>query len=132
MQPGISGISFVKGELHIAPIFNQGAKASMKLSGHSEASEILGFLNEGDLDLLSKNKPSANDDQEQTTLTDYFGFHSWLIRNDVGVGAQLYNRAASPKLLMKSFQITISCALTEIIKAKHALIDLFIEKFNKY
>jgi hypothetical protein len=80
------------------------------------------------LDLLSKNKPSANDDQEQTTLIDYFGFHSWLIRDDVGVGAQLYNRAASPKLLMKSFQITISCALTEIIKAKHALIDLFIEK----
>jgi len=80
------------------------------------------------LDLLSKNKPSANDDQEQTTLTDYFGFHSWLIRDGVGVGAQLYNRAASPKLLMKSFQITISCALTEIIKAKHALIDLFIEK----
>ena len=52
----ISGILFNGGELQIAPVFNKGAKASMKLSGHSEASEILGFLNERDLDLLSKNK----------------------------------------------------------------------------
>jgi len=52
----ISGISFDKGELKIAPVFNKEAKASMTLSGHSEASEILGFLNERDLDLLSKNK----------------------------------------------------------------------------
>ncbi len=52
----ISGITLDKGELHIAPVFNKGAKASMKLFGHSEAAEILGFLNERDLDLLSKNK----------------------------------------------------------------------------
>ncbi|WP_404389870.1 hypothetical protein [Pseudoalteromonas phenolica] len=80
------------------------------------------------LDLLSKNKPAANDGSVQTTLTDYFGFHSWLRRDDIGVGAHLYKRAESPKLLIKSFQITISSALFEINKAKHALIDLFSKK----
>ena len=80
------------------------------------------------LDLLSKNKPAASDDSVQTTLTDYFGFHSWLRRDDIGVGSQLYQRAGSPKLLMRSFQITISSALIEINKAKHALIDLFHKK----
>ena len=80
------------------------------------------------LDLLSKNKPAASDDSVQTTLTDYFGFHSWLRRDDIGVGSQLYQRAGSPKLLMRSFQITISSALIETNKAKHALIDLFHKK----
>ncbi|GAA5142625.1 hypothetical protein [Thalassotalea piscium] len=80
------------------------------------------------LDLLSKSKPAVSDGSVQTTLTDYFGFHSWLRRDDIGVGAQLYKRAESPKLLMWSFQITISSALIEINKAKHALIDLFNKK----
>ncbi|MCF2950378.1 hypothetical protein L0668_19875 [Paraglaciecola aquimarina] len=80
------------------------------------------------LDLLSKNKPAAIDEPVQTTLTDYFGFHSWLRRDDIGVGTQLYNRAASPKLLMKSFQVTISCSLIEINKAKHTLIDVLRKK----
>lgn len=80
------------------------------------------------LDLLSKNKPAAKDDSNQTTLTGYFGFHSWLRRDDIGVGSQLYQRAGSPKLLMRSFQITISSALIEINRAKHALIDLLRKK----
>lgn len=80
------------------------------------------------LDLLSKNKPAASDDSDQTTLTDYFGFHSWLRRDDIGVGSQLYQRAGSPKLLMRSFEITISSALIEVNKAKQALIDLFRKK----
>ena len=80
------------------------------------------------LDLLSKNKPAARDDSDQTTLTDYFGFHTWLRRDDVGVGSQLYQRAESPKALMRSFQITVCSALIEINKAKHALIDLFRRK----
>lgn len=77
------------------------------------------------LDLLSKSKAAASDNEEQTTLTDYLGFHSWLGREDIGVGAELYRRAASPKLLMSSFLITISTALEQINIAKHAIIDLF-------
>jgi hypothetical protein len=77
------------------------------------------------LDLLSKSKAAASDNEEQTTLTDYLGFHSWLVREDVGVGAELYRRAASPKLLMSSFMITISTALEQINNSKHAIIDMF-------
>ncbi len=86
--------------------------------------ELLNYNDYKYLDLLSKTKAAASDEEEQTTLTDYFGFHSWLRRDDVGVGAELYRRAASPKLLMSSFLITIATALEHINKSKHAIIEV--------
>ncbi len=77
------------------------------------------------LDQLSKTKPAAKDDTEQSTLTEWFGFHSWLRLEGVGVGEALFNRIASPKLLTKSLQVSCSTALLELHKAKHALIDIF-------
>jgi len=79
------------------------------------------------LNLLTKTKPSPSDSIEQKTLTDWFGFHLWLRRDDLGVGNDLFNRVASPKSLIKSFRITIETALLELHHGKHALIDLFKE-----
>lgn len=80
------------------------------------------------LDQLSKTKRAANDETEQSTLTDWFGFHSWLRLDEVGIGEALFNRIASPKLLTKSLQVSFSAALVELHRAKHALIDLFTAK----
>lgn len=80
------------------------------------------------LDLLTKTKPAASDDVVQRTLTAWFGFHSWLRRDDIGIGNELYNRLASPKALIKSLRITVETALIELHQAKHALIELFKEQ----
>ncbi|WP_445945593.1 hypothetical protein [Shewanella sp.] len=77
------------------------------------------------LDQLSKTKPAAKDETEQSTLTEWFGFHSWLRLEEVGIGEALFNRISSPKLLTKSLQVSCSAALVELHRAKHALIDLF-------
>lgn len=86
------------------------------------------FLSQSDfkyLDLLTKTKPAADDESEQATLTDWFGFHSWLRRDDIGIGSELFNRAASPKLLINSLKTTNASALIELHKSKHALIEVF-------
>lgn len=68
-------------------------------------------------------------DVEQTTLTDWFGYSTWLREEDVGIGHDLYSRLASPKALITSFITTITVQLNEIQSAKDALIELF--KANK-
>lgn len=83
------------------------------------------------LDAVSKTVPAASDESSQTTLTDYFAFHSWLRRDDIGVGHELFNRIASPKSLIGSFCSTVSTALVQINEAKHKLIEIFKkEKIN--
>ncbi len=67
----------------------------------------------------------GNTDVEQTTLTDWFGYSTWLREGDAGVGHDLYSRLASPKALMTSFITTIAVQLKEIQSAKDALIELF-------
>lgn len=79
------------------------------------------------LDLLTKTKAAPSDDIDQNTLTDWFGSHLWLRRDDLGVGNDLFNRVASPESLIKSFRITTETALLELHYAKHALIELFKE-----
>lgn len=66
-------------------------------------------------------------DSRQVTLTDWFGFSTWLRRGDVGVGHELYCKLASPKALVNSFVATITVALNEIQFAKDALIKFFKE-----
>lgn len=83
------------------------------------------------LDQLSKTKLAAKDESEQNTLTEWFGFHSWLRLDEVGVGSELFNRVVSPKLLTNSLQITCATALIELHNAKHSLINLFIVKAVK-
>lgn len=91
----------------------------------------LSFLSNDDfrfLDLLCKTKPAAKDESEQNTLTDWFGFHSWLRLDEIGIGSELFNRIASPKVLTKSLQVTCATALLELHNAKHALINLLSAK----
>ena len=71
----------------------------------------------------------ASTDVEQTTLTDWFGYSTWLREDSVGVGHDLYSRLASPKALMTSFITTVAVQLNEIQSAKDALIEFF--KANK-
>lgn len=62
---------------------------------------------------------------EQTTLTDWFGYSTWLREDDVGVGHDLYSRLASPKALITSFITTVTVQLNQIQSAKNALILFF-------
>jgi len=71
----------------------------------------------------------ASTDAQQSTLTDWFAYSTWLREDDVGIGHDLYARLASPKALIASFVTTITVQLNEIQSAKDALIELF--KVNK-
>jgi len=89
-------------------------------------------LTYSEIDLLttiSETKLTLGTDFEQVTLTSWFSQHTWLRREDVGVGAELYARLSSPKALVKSFNITTEISLLEIQKSKYALIKFF--KKNK-
>lgn len=79
------------------------------------------------LDILTKTKVAPDDDIEQCTLTSWFGYHSWLRTDNYGIGNHLFNRVASPKLLIQSFRITVETGLLELHHAKHKLINLFKE-----
>ncbi len=52
----IGDINVDKGELKISPIFTSNARAKVKLTGKAELNTVLNFLNEKDLDLISKYK----------------------------------------------------------------------------
>jgi hypothetical protein len=67
----------------------------------------------------------SDDDVDQHTLTEWFAYSTWLRRDDVGVGHELYSKLASPKALVNSFVATISVGLSEIQLAKEALIRFF-------
>lgn len=78
------------------------------------------YLNE-----LTNTKVAPTDEVEQFTLTSWFSFHSWLRREDIGIGNDLYMRLASPKALITSFRFTSEISLLKIQEAKHALIAFF-------
>lgn len=79
----------------------------------------------GYLSAIEKTKKAPIDPNESFTLTDWFSFHSWLRRDDIGIGNDLFNRLASPKALSLSLRITAEVALYTIQQAKYALIDFF-------
>tara|TARA_R110001599_G_scaffold310115_1_gene517219 strand:- start:15753 stop:18029 length:2277 start_codon:yes stop_codon:yes gene_type:complete len=72
-----------------------------------------------------KAQRTSSDNVKQTTLTEWFGYSTWLRRDDIGIGHDLYSRLASPKALVASFITTICVQLNEIQLAKDALIDFF-------
>lgn len=76
---------------------------------------------------LTKTKLSARDDVVPVTLNHWFTAHSWLSRDDVGIGRELYKRLSSPKALMNSFRITVTTLLLTIQSAKHTLSRFFNE-----
>lgn len=65
------------------------------------------------------------DEADAVNLNQWFTQHTWLRRDDVGIGHDLYTRLGSPKALMSSFRITIENALLYLQTCKDALIDSF-------
>lgn len=78
---------------------------------------------------IAKVKPASKGESKQSTLTQYFTRYTWLRRDDVGIGHELFSRLASPKSLMSSFRITIETTYLEIQKLKKDLSD-FIEEIG--
>ena len=74
---------------------------------------------------LSKTKVAPNADIESTTLTKWFSQYTWLRRDDIGIGSDLYTRLASPRALIRSFEVTIGVSMLAIQKLKYELIDFF-------
>jgi len=74
---------------------------------------------------LSKTQLAPKDDIESITLTNWFTQYTWLRRDDIGIGSALYERLASPKALIRSFEITIGTSMLSIQKIKYALIQFF-------
>lgn len=76
--------------------------------------------------LALANTPTApRDEADAINLNHWFSQHTWLRRDDVGIGHDLYTRLGSPKALMNSFRITIENALLYLQACKDALIDGF-------
>lgn len=92
----------------------------IKLDGFIEAIQVAEI---NYLDTLTKTKVAPPDEKGQITLSNWISFHSWLRRDDIGLGNDLFMRVASPKALMASFITTAEVALLEIQAAKYALVE---------
>lgn len=93
-----------------------------------EENDFIGELNHSEIQYLitlSKTKLAPKVDIESITLTKWFTQYSWLRRDDIGIGNALYERLASPKALIGSFEITIGISMLAIQKIKYALIQFF-------
>jgi hypothetical protein len=102
-------------------------KLLKKGMNYSELYKTLSPVEFSFLERLTKTKVAPSDDKDQYTLTKWFGFHSWLRRDDIGIGNDMFSRLASPKALTTSFRVTTEKALCEIQEAKYALIDFFLD-----
>jgi hypothetical protein len=76
---------------------------------------------------LSKTKLAPYDPVDPINLNHWLSQHTWLRRNDVGIGHDLYTRLSSPKALMTSFRVTVETTLLHFQTSKDALHDFFKE-----
>jgi hypothetical protein len=93
-----------------------------------ESSSFTDALSESEiisLQIIGKTRTAPSHESEALTMTVWFSWHTWLRREDIGIGAELYARLASPKALVKSFNITIKVGLLQIQNSKYALIEFF-------
>lgn len=74
---------------------------------------------------LAKTSVAPLDKSDPVNLNQWFSQHTWLRRDDIGIGHELYTRIGSPKALMDSFRITIENALMYLQLCKDALINSF-------
>jgi hypothetical protein len=65
------------------------------------------------------------DKANAVNLNQWFSQHTWLRRDDIGIGHDLYARLGSPRVLMNSFRITIENALLYLQSCKDAFINSF-------
>ncbi|MCA1931698.1 hypothetical protein [Rheinheimera sp.] len=74
---------------------------------------------------LAKTSVAPWEEADARNLNQWFSQQTWLRRDDIGIGHELYTRIGSPKALMNSFRITIENALMYIQSCKDALINSF-------
>ena len=74
---------------------------------------------------LAKTSIAPRDETNAVNLNQWLSQHTWLRRDDIGIGHDLYTRLGSPKALMNSFRITIESALLYLQSCKDALLDSF-------
>ena len=79
------------------------------------------------LQALKETKISPNLNKKQESLASYFGKLDWLRRDDIGIGKELYQTLASPKLTVKSFKLSISTILIELYQCKKEIKKFLIE-----
>jgi hypothetical protein len=77
------------------------------------------------LDILKKTKVAPSAEAKVITLTHWLSGHTWLRRDDIGIGSELYSRLSSPKHLIQSFNTSIEVGLLEIQEAKYTLLKCF-------
>jgi len=93
-------------------------------------SEFLSTLRQREKDYLwglSKTKLAPDDPAAPVNLNHWLSQHTWLRRDDVGIGHDLYTRLSSPKALMTSFRVTVETTLLHFQTSKDALLDFFKE-----
>lgn len=90
-----------------------------------EFNETLTDYDRGYLDTLSNTFASPWDEADAINLNQWFSKQTWLRRDDIGIGHELYSRLGLPEALMNSFRITIEKALLYLQDCKDALIDGF-------
>ncbi|MBO1927373.1 hypothetical protein J3998_07250 [Thiomicrorhabdus sp. 6S2-11] len=73
----------------------------------------------------SLTQPAPIDEVDAINLNYWFSQHTWLRREDVGIGHELYSRLGSPRALVTSFRITIETLLIHLQACKDALISAF-------
>jgi hypothetical protein len=74
---------------------------------------------------LLETKLAPDDPVDPVNLNHWFSQYTWLRRDDVGIGHDLYTRLSSPKALMTSFRVTVETALLHFQTSKNALLDFF-------
>lgn len=74
---------------------------------------------------LTNTSVAPHDEADAVNLNQWFSQQTWLRRDDIGIGNELYTRLGSPKALMNSFRITIENALLYLQTCKDTLIKCF-------
>lgn len=83
--------------------------------------EQLQYLHE-----IYKTKAVPNSNKKQISIASYFGQLDWLRDDNLGVGNQLYETIASPKITIRSLRATASVLIMELYEAKLALKSFFM------
>jgi len=74
------------------------------------------------LSRLCKDKAAAPDPVEQKNMPEWFGFHSWL-RKDEYMGNEAFEMLASPKLAIDSLRTSFASALKHLSRVRENLAD---------
>jgi hypothetical protein len=74
---------------------------------------------------LANTAVAPREEADAINLNQWFSQHTWLRRDDIGIGHDLYTRLSSPRALMSSFRITFETTLLYLQTCKDALIDSF-------